>query len=96
MGEFGFGQSLRKLSKNQGKVLFDETYFEDSNIKWKPLIWSQDMIITKFGQKNWLSLVLGKVYENYPKIKEMCYFSKLTSKRVISTGNPISGPNIRQ
>ena len=30
-------------------MLFDETYFEESNINQKPLIWSQDKIIPKFG-----------------------------------------------
>ena len=40
------------------------------------------------------SLVFGKVYENYPKIKEKCYFTKLTSKRAISTGNHFFGPKI--
>ena len=49
MGEFGFGHSVRKLLENYGKVLFYETYFEESNINWKPLIWSQNKIITKFG-----------------------------------------------
>ena len=33
-------------------MLFYETYFEESNVKWKPLIWSQDKIITKSEQKN--------------------------------------------
>ena len=60
-------------------MLFDETYFEKSNINRKPLTWSQQKIITKFGQKKWASLSLGKVYENYMKNKEMCYFTKLTS-----------------
>ena len=38
MGEFGFKQSLRKLLENLGKVLFYETYFEESNINRKSLI----------------------------------------------------------
>ena len=87
MGEFGFGQSVRKPPKNYGKVLFYGTNFEESNINMKPLIWSKDKIIKKFGQKKWVNLVLGKVYKNCPKFKEKCYFTKLTSKRVISTGN---------
>ena len=33
-------------------MLFDKTYFEESNINKKALIWSQDKIITRFGQKN--------------------------------------------
>ena len=59
-----------------------------SNINRKPLIWSQDNLITKFGLKNWESFVRGIVYKNYPKLEEKRYFSKLTSKRVISTENP--------
>ena len=62
MGEFGFEQSIQKLHENQGKLLFFDTYFEKSNINKKPLIWSQDKIITKFAQKNEVSFVLGKVY----------------------------------
>ena len=37
----------------------------------------------------------GKVYENCPKIKEKCYFTKLTLKRVLSTENHLFGPKIR-
>ena len=74
-------------------MIFYETYFEKSNINWKPLIWSKNKVITKFEQKNgrdWIwamctSLVLGKVYENFPKIKDKYYFMKLTLKGVIST-----------
>ena len=51
MGEFRFGESVRNNTKIN-KVLFFETYFEKSNINKKPLIWSQDKIITKFGPKN--------------------------------------------
>ena len=50
IGNFGFGQCVRKLPKNKGKMLFDETNFEMSNINRKPLIWSKYKIITKFGQ----------------------------------------------
>ena len=39
-GRVGFAQSVRKLPENQGKVLFDETHFEQSNIIRKPLILS--------------------------------------------------------
>ena len=95
MAEFCFGKTLRKLPENKGKVLFYETYFEVGNINRKPLIWSHYKIITKFGPKKWVSLVLGKVYENYPKIKKKCYFTKPTSKRVISTRNHLFGPIIR-
>ena len=40
-------------------------------------------------------IFLGKVYENCMKIKEKYYFKNLTSKRVISTGDPVFGPKIR-
>ena len=76
-------------------MLFYETYFEESNINRKPLIWSQDMIITKFGQERWMSFVLGEACENYTKIKEKCYFMKLILKRVISTENLLFGPKAR-
>ena len=33
-------------------MLFDETYFKESNNNQKPLIWYEDNIIPKFGQKN--------------------------------------------
>ena len=51
MGEFGFSQSVQKLFKNKGKMLFYETYFEENNINRKPLIWSHDKIVKKFAQK---------------------------------------------
>ena len=51
MGDFGFWKSVRKLAKNYEKLLFYETYFEESNINWKAFIWSHYKIITKFGQK---------------------------------------------
>ena len=40
-------------------------------------------------------MVLGKVYENCTKIKEKCYFKKLTFNRVISTGNLLFEPQDR-
>ena len=83
MGEFGFGQSIQKMYENYGKVLFYETYLEKNNINGKPLFWSQNKITTKFVQKKWVSFIFDKVYENYPKIKEKCYFMELTSKTVI-------------
>ena len=43
-----------------------------------------------------MSLAMGKEYENYPKIKEKCYFTKLTSKRVIPTEKHLFGPNLRE
>ena len=51
MGEFGFGQSVRKFPKNYEKMLFYKTYFENSNISSNQLIWSKYKKITKFGQK---------------------------------------------
>ena len=48
-GEFGFGQSVQKVPENYGKLLFCETYFEEWNITWEPLIWSDNEIITKLG-----------------------------------------------
>ena len=42
-----------------------------------------------------MSFVCGKVFENRPKTKEKCNFTKPTSMRVISTGNHLFGPKIR-
>ena len=56
----GFGQSVRKLPKILGKMLFCETYLENSNINQKLLIWSQDKIIMKFGQQKCVSFILEK------------------------------------
>ena len=55
-------------------MLFYETHFKENNINQKPLIWSQNKIITKFGQKKWVSWILGKAYENYLKIKKKVLF----------------------
>ena len=74
MGAFGFGQSVRKQPEKEEKVLFYETYIKESNINRKPLIWSHDKKITKFGPKKWVSLVLGKKYETCPKIKKKVLF----------------------
>ena len=95
MVEFGFEQSVRKLPQIEEKDLFYEIYFKEINIHWNPLIWFQDKMITKFGQSKWVRLVLGKVYENRPKIKKKSYFTKLILKRVISIGNHLFGPKIR-
>ena len=94
MGDFCFGQSIRKLSKNKGKVLFYDTYFEES--KYQPettyLIKISDN--NEIWTKKWVSLVLDKVYKNCPNYKKKCYFTKPTLKRVISTGNHLFGPLI--
>ena len=87
-----FGQSVRKLHENYGIVLFYETYSEVGIISQNPLVWSHYKIVTKFRPKKWVSFVLEKVYENCPKIKKKCYFTKPNSKWVISTGNHLFGP----
>ena len=73
-------------------MLFYETYFVEGNINRKPIIWSHYKIITIFGPKERAILFLGKVYEKGPKIKKNCYFTKPTSKKVISTENNLFGP----
>ena len=88
------GKVYKNCLKIKKKILFYEINFEESNIKWKLLILSQDKIITKFEQKKWASLVLRKVFENCTKIKEKCYLTKLISNSVISTGNLLFGPKI--
>ena len=70
-----------KTARKLRKRVFYETYFEESNINQKPLIWFNYKIITKFGPKKWTSLVFGNVYENCLKINEKCYFKKFTSKK---------------
>ena len=75
-------------------MLFYKTYLEKSNINQKLLIWSKDKITKKCGKKKLASFVLGKVYDNCSKVKEKCYFTKPTSKRVIYTGNHLFGPMI--
>ena len=66
-----------------------------SNINWKLLILFKYKIVMKFGPKKRASLVIGKVFENCPNIKENCYFTKHTSTRVISTRNHLFGSMIR-
>ena len=67
IGKFGFGQSVRKLPKNYGKLLYDEPYFEESNINRKPLIWSQDKIMTKFGPKKMGEFRFGQSERKLPE-----------------------------
>ena len=43
ISEFGFGQSVRKQPENYGKVLFYETYYEESIINQKTLIWTRKL-----------------------------------------------------
>ena len=73
-------------------MLFDETYFEEGNINQKPLIWSEDKIITKFEQEKIGEFGFGQVYENCTKIKKSVSFMKPISKRVISTSNILFRP----
>ena len=63
--------------------MFYETCFEESKTNRKKRFMFKYKKITKFEPKKWASLVFGKVYENYLKIKEKCYFTKFASKRVI-------------
>ena len=88
-----FGKVYKNCPKIKEKCCFYETCFKESNINQKPLIWSKYKIITKFKRKKWASLVFGKVDKNCLKIMEKCGFTKLASKRVISTGNHLFGPN---
>ena len=55
-------------------MLFYETYFEESNVDQKCLIWSQYKIIMKLGQKKSAGMAFRKVYKNYPKIKKKMLF----------------------
>ena len=48
-------------------MLFDETYFEYSNINRKPLIWTQHKIITKF-RRVWFWANYTKTIQKYGKI----------------------------
>ena len=58
----------KKTAQNYGKMLLDKTYFEESNINRKPLIWSQDKIILKFRQKNERDWFLGKCTKTTQKL----------------------------
>ena len=82
MGEFGFGQSVRKLPENYGKVLFYETNFEDSNINQKPLIWSHNKIITKFGKKkNGWVWFWAKCTKTARKLRKRVIFGKFLPRQ---------------
>ena len=67
MHEFASGQSVRKLHENKRKVFFYKTYFEESNINRKPLICSEDKIITKLGQKILVSFAFGQSVRKLPE-----------------------------
>ena len=41
-------------------MLFYEAYIEESNINWKPLIWSQDKIRTNLDKKKIGEFGFGK------------------------------------
>ena len=68
-GEFCLLQSIRKLPEKYGKVLFYKTYFEESNISWKSLIWSEDKIITEFRKQNGLVWFLVKCTKTARKVR---------------------------
>ena len=60
----------KNSTKNLGNVLFYKTYFEKSNNK-KPLIWFQNKIIMKFGQKIGkfdFGQIIGKLPKNRGKV----------------------------
>ena len=65
--EFGFWQSVRKLQKSYGKVLFYKTFFKKRNINRKQLIGSQDHIITKFGHKKKGEFGIGQSVRKLPE-----------------------------
>ena len=65
-------------------MLFDETYFEDSNINQKLLIWSQDKIIPKFDQKNgrvWFRAKCTKTTRKLRMLFYETYFEKSNTNR---------------
>ena len=39
------------MPENLGKMMFQETCVEESNINWKPVFWSKYKIKMKFEQK---------------------------------------------
>ena len=86
------GKVYENCTKIKEKVLFYETYFEESNINWKPIIWFQDEMITKFEKKNCASLVLRKVYKNYPKMKEKMLFDETYFKKSNINQKPLIWP----
>ena len=92
---FVLGKVYENNPKFMKKVLFNEIYFEEITINWKPIICSQNKIITKFGLKNGWVLFWANCTKSAPKFKKKCYFSKLILKRVISIGNPFCAPKIR-
>ena len=92
---FVLGKVYENYPKIEEKFYFTKLTWK-SNINQKPIIWSRDKIMTKFGQKKkWMNLVLDKVFENCTKIKEKCNFMKLTSKGVISIENHLFGLKTR-
>ena len=59
-------------------MLFYETYFEESNINQKPLIWSHDKIIMKFGQKqNWRVWFWAKCTKTAQKLRKIVILRNL-------------------
>ena len=82
MSDFGFGKVFENCVKNMQNMLLYESYFEQSNINQKPLIWSKLKTVMKFGPKKWVSLVLEKEYEN-------CEESNINQKPLIFTHDKI-------
>ena len=61
-------------------MLSHETYFEENNINRKPLIWTQEKIITKFWakctkttQKIRKSVILGNLFQREKYQPETAY-----------------------
>ena len=70
-------------------MLFDKTYFEESNINQKPLIWSQDKIIPKFRQKNQRDWFLKSV-QKLPKSQgKVLFYDTYFAKNIINQKPPI-------
>ena len=69
-------------------MLFYETNYEESNINRKHFIWSQDKIITKFGQKNWATSVLAKLYETAQKLRKIIILRNLQRREQYQPETP--------
>ena len=94
MGDFCFRKILRKLPENKGKVLFYETYFEGANIDREQLIWSHYKIITTFGQKKWVSLVLEKFTKTVRKLRKSLFYETYFEESY-NTGKQHIWPNYK-
>ena len=91
MGEFCFGQSVRKSPENLEQVLFDETYFEQSNIEWRPPIWAQDKIITTFcKKKNGRAWFGAKCTKTAQKLKKIVTLRNLPGRELYQPETPLT------